>query len=133
MPRSFNTAGPCLAEDDYMLPPCARLPQVRRFIDAKKLLRPSRAAPIRQDHGGARAGDGADGGRGVRRGGDVHGGGGALWRCPGAAEVAILSSWRRAAEAHLPTSSPRLRGPRQGWHALGDGLDDWSRKLPDAR
>jgi hypothetical protein len=32
MPRWFNTAGPCQAENHYMLPPLTRLPQVERLI-----------------------------------------------------------------------------------------------------
>ncbi len=36
MPRSFNTAGPCRLEDDYMLPPSVRLPHILPLIDAKK-------------------------------------------------------------------------------------------------
>jgi AAA domain len=32
MPRWFNTAGPCQAENHYMLPPLTRLPQVQRLI-----------------------------------------------------------------------------------------------------
>nr|VFK00614.1 MAG: AAA-like domain-containing protein [Candidatus Kentron sp. LFY] len=35
MPRRFNTAGPCLFEDHYMLSPEERLPQVRALIDGK--------------------------------------------------------------------------------------------------
>jgi len=35
MPRFFNTAGPCKAEDHYMLPPEDRLPDVRDLIDNK--------------------------------------------------------------------------------------------------
>ncbi|MCU0661463.1 MAG: ATP-binding protein [Myxococcota bacterium] len=35
MPRFFNTAGPCLAEDHYMLPPEQRLGEVRDLIAAK--------------------------------------------------------------------------------------------------
>jgi type II secretory pathway predicted ATPase ExeA len=35
MPRFFNTAGPCLAEDHYMLPPERRLREVRPLIEAK--------------------------------------------------------------------------------------------------
>lgn len=33
--RFFNTAGPCIPEDHYMLPATARLPQVRKIIDRK--------------------------------------------------------------------------------------------------
>nr|VFK66812.1 MAG: AAA domain-containing protein [Candidatus Kentron sp. UNK]VFK72231.1 MAG: AAA domain-containing protein [Candidatus Kentron sp. UNK] len=33
MPRRFNTAGPCLFENHYMLPPEERLPQVRVLIE----------------------------------------------------------------------------------------------------
>jgi hypothetical protein len=32
MPRWFNTAGPCQADDHYMLPPMTRLPQVERLV-----------------------------------------------------------------------------------------------------
>nr|VFK22595.1 MAG: AAA domain-containing protein [Candidatus Kentron sp. LPFa] len=35
MTRRFNTAGPCLVEDHYMLSPEARSPQVRKLIDGK--------------------------------------------------------------------------------------------------
>src|SRR3954453_21026293 len=33
MARSFNTAGPCIPELHYMLPPERRLPEVRRLLD----------------------------------------------------------------------------------------------------
>lgn len=33
MPRHFNTAGPCRAEHDYMLPPSARLPGILDLIE----------------------------------------------------------------------------------------------------
>ncbi len=36
MPRFFNTAGPCLAEDHYMIPAGRRLGQIRDLIDSKK-------------------------------------------------------------------------------------------------
>ena len=35
MPRHFNTAGPCIAEDHYMVPPVPRLPDARDLIDQK--------------------------------------------------------------------------------------------------
>lgn len=35
MPRLFNTAGPCLASEHYLLDPCARLPQILDLIDGK--------------------------------------------------------------------------------------------------
>nr|VFK57193.1 MAG: hypothetical protein BECKTC1821F_GA0114240_101531 [Candidatus Kentron sp. TC] len=35
MPRRFNTAGPCLVEDHYMLPPETRAPQIRELIEGK--------------------------------------------------------------------------------------------------
>jgi hypothetical protein len=35
MPRVFNTAGPCLPEDHYMLSPTRRLGQIRDLIDGK--------------------------------------------------------------------------------------------------
>ena len=36
MARHFNTAGPCLVEDHYMLSPAARLGQIRGLVDSKK-------------------------------------------------------------------------------------------------
>ena len=36
MQRSFNTTGPCLPEEHYMLPPERRLGQVMALIDARK-------------------------------------------------------------------------------------------------
>ncbi len=33
MSRRFNTAGPCEAERDYLVPPAARFPEARRLID----------------------------------------------------------------------------------------------------
>ena len=35
MSRRFNTTGPCLSEDHYMLLPEERLPQIRDLIDDK--------------------------------------------------------------------------------------------------
>ncbi|MCE7938580.1 MAG: ATP-binding protein, partial [Chloroflexi bacterium CFX6] len=36
MPRSFNTAGPCRPDIDYMLPASVRLPGVRPLIDDQR-------------------------------------------------------------------------------------------------
>jgi type II secretory pathway predicted ATPase ExeA len=36
MPRWFNTAGPCQAENHYMLPPMIRLPQVERIVAQRR-------------------------------------------------------------------------------------------------
>lgn len=36
MARSFNTAGPCIPEEHYMLPPGRRLSRVMEIIDAEK-------------------------------------------------------------------------------------------------
>ncbi|WP_437631484.1 ATP-binding protein [Sorangium sp. So ce854] len=36
MPRWFNTAGPCVPADHYMLPATARLPELRPLIEQKK-------------------------------------------------------------------------------------------------
>ncbi|MEM9453839.1 MAG: ATP-binding protein [Myxococcota bacterium] len=36
MTRFFNTAGPCVAADHYMLPPLSRLPDLRLFIERKQ-------------------------------------------------------------------------------------------------
>lgn len=108
MSRWFNIAGPCRPAHHYTLPVTRRLPRVRRLIDhqayfvlhaprqvgkttaldalAHELTAEGRyaAALLSMEVGAAFPGD------------------------PGAAELAILSAWRGAAEARLP---PELQPP----------------------
>ena len=59
MVRYFNTAGPCLPELHYMLPPEPRLPEARALVERGPILRGARAAADRQDHHAAGAGPAA--------------------------------------------------------------------------
>ena len=116
VPRFFNTAGPNVPADHYTLPVLARLPQVRKLIDQKlyfvlhaprqigkttSLLNLGReltaagdyvALLVSMEHGAPFSDD------------------------PGAAELAILGSWRRSAAAWLP---PDLQPPP--WPAAEPG------------
>ncbi len=131
MSRWFNIAGPCRPAHHYTLPVTRRLPRVRRLIDhqayfvlhaprqvgkttaldalAHELTAEGRyaAALLSMEVGAAFPGD------------------------PGAAELAILSAWRGAAEARLP---PELQPPP--WPAEPPGarilaaLQAWARACP---
>jgi hypothetical protein len=129
--KSFNTYGPCLPEDHYMLPAAERLPGVRGVIDrkiyfvlhaprqvgkttavmelAQELTAEGRytALLVTMEAGAAFNDD------------------------PGAAELAILGTWRRDAETHLP---PELRPPAWPTAAPGErihsALHAWAQVSP---
>ena len=130
MPRQFNTAGPCKAEDHYMLATERRLPELRRVIDGKNyfVLHAPRqvgkttsllalgasltaegryaAVLVSMETGGARSD-------------------------PDAAELTILGSWRRRARHWLP---PELQPPP--WPdavpgtRIAAGLEAWAWHCP---
>lgn len=131
MPRHFNTAGPCVPERHYMLPPERRLPGVRTLIDemayfvvhaprqvgkttalrtlAQDLVREGRyaAALVSMEDGAAFPDD------------------------IGAAEEAILNQWRAGVANQLP---PELQPPPWPDAApggrVGSALVAWSRACP---
>ncbi len=119
MSRHFNTAGPCIPADDYIVPPERRLPFVRELIAQKAYF-------------------GLRGSRQVGKTTSLHAlaqaltaegrfaavlvsmeGGAAFPRDVGAAEDAILAAWRRRAEAWLP---PELQPPPWPVAAPGSGI-----------
>jgi hypothetical protein len=131
MPRSFNTAGPCRAEYDYMLPPTERLPKVMALVDGQKyfVLHAPRqtgkttallalameltaseryvAALLSMEVGAPFADD------------------------PGAAELAILGDWRRAASAQLPDAlQPPAWPPDEAGSRIGAALTAWALAAP---
>jgi hypothetical protein len=131
MPRWFNTAGPCNPADHYVLPALRRLPDVRRLIDQKSyfVLHAPRqvgkttslltlAAELTREGRHVAALVSMELGAGFSN--DV-----------GAAELAILGSWTRAAEVQLP---PELRPPP--WPAappgerIGAALGAWVKAAP---
>jgi DNA polymerase III delta prime subunit len=126
MPRWFNTAGPCNPDVHYMLPVMRRLPEVRRLIDqmgffvvhaprqvgktttlltlARELTREGRYAAVLLSM-------------------EV---GEPFPHDPGAAELAVLSSWRDDILARLPAElhpppwpeaqpGARIRGALRSW------------------
>ena len=131
MTRHFNTAGPCKPEFHYMLPPERRLPEVRALVEqqayfvvhaprqvgkttallslAKSLTAEGRfaAVTVTMETGAAFPDD------------------------IGAAEDAILASWRSRAESWLP---PTLRPPPWPQVAAGSrisaALAAWARACP---
>ncbi|QSQ20810.1 ATP-binding protein [Pyxidicoccus parkwayensis] len=108
MARWFNTAGPCNPVDHYMLPALRRLPEVQRLIDQKgyfvvhaprQVGKTTALLALAQDLT-------AEGQHvAVLVSMEV---GAAFPHDVGAAEAAILNSWRSAARAQLP---PELQPP----------------------
>ncbi len=131
MPRWFNVSGPCNPADHYMLPVLRRVPSVRALIDqksyfvlhaprqvgktttmlglAKELTREGRycSAVVSMETGAPFSSD------------------------PGAAEVAVLASWRWTLERQLPEALRPPPWPEAGPGArLGAALAAWSKACP---
>lgn len=131
MPRAFNTAGPNELERHYTLPVLARLPDVRRLVDKKlcftlhasrqvgkttSLLHLSRdltaegryvAVLVSMEQGAPFPDD------------------------PGAAELAVLDSWRGRTEAQLPLELQPPPWPDAApGNRINAALRAWSRAAP---
>ncbi len=129
--RHFNTAGPCVPETDYMLPPSARLPGVIDLIDQRKyfvLHAPRQVGKTTALL--ALAAELTASGRylAVLVSMEV---GSAFPNDPGAAEGAILDRWRAAARAQLPDElqPPPWPAARPG-AGVGAALEAWSQAAP---
>ncbi len=131
MPRHFNTAGPCLPDIHYMLPPEVRLPEVRELVDQQAyfiLHAPRQIGKTTALMALAQAL--SEEGRYAAALVSMESGA-AFPEDIGAAEKAILRAWRRSVEGSLP---PELRPPP--WPAsdagarLADALAAWSRACP---
>ena len=131
IPRFFNTAGPNKPEQHYTLPVLARLPEVRGLIDrglyfilhaprqvgkTTALLRLGKELTAAGDHVAVLV---------------SMEGGAPFPHDPGAAELAILSAWRRRASARLP---PELQPPpwpdTEPGGRIGAALQAWARAAP---
>lgn len=131
MPKWFNTAGPCQSDIHYMLPPLARLPQLERLIVQRgyfvihaprqtgKTTAMLALADQLTDSGNYTA---------VMVSAEV---GAAFPHDPGAAEKAMLGSWRDRAENHLPEELYPPPWPiADPGHRLQSSLRTWAKASP---
>ncbi|MCG8366510.1 MAG: ATP-binding protein [Pseudanabaenales cyanobacterium] len=103
MPKWFNTAGPCQADIHYMLAPLARLPQLERLVAQRGYFvihAPRQMGKTTAMLALAQQLTASGAYTAVMVSAEV---GAAFPHDPGAAEFAMLGSWRDRAENHLPT------------------------------
>ncbi|MEM9906515.1 MAG: ATP-binding protein, partial [Cyanobacteria bacterium P01_D01_bin.44] len=103
MPKWFNTAGPCKADIHYMLSPLARLPRLDRLIEQQGyfvVYAPRQTGKTTTMLALAQQLTAIGHYTAVMVSAEV---GAAFPHDPGAAELAMLGSWRDRAENHLPT------------------------------
>ncbi|WP_224372623.1 ATP-binding protein [Hyalangium versicolor] len=131
MPRWFNTAGPCNPATHYMLPASRRLPEVRRLIDQEGYFvvhAPRQAGKTTALLSLAQELTSAGHHLAVLVSMEV---GAAFPNDIGAAELAILESWKDALETQLP---PALRPPpfseAPPGRKIGTALATWTRTAP---
>lgn len=126
--RYFNTSGPCVAGEHYMLPPEPRLPEARALIEQRRFFVVH--APRQTGKTTTLARDLTAEGRfaAVRFSCET------ARTAPddGAAEDRILGSIRRAAQDNLQSElqSPRLWPDAAPGSRLVDGLTAWARTCP---
>ena len=129
--RFFNTAGPCVAEDHYMLPASERLPGVRRLIDRKGyfvLHAPRQSGKTTTVLELARELTAEGTYASVVVSAEV---GAPFPNDPDAAERAILADWRARASARLPKElQPPPWSDAGAGRLLGAALDTWTRTIP---
>ncbi len=102
MPQWFNTAGPCKADIHYMLPPLARLPQLDRLIEQQGYFvihAPRQTGKTTAMMALAQQLTASGKYAAVMVSAEV---GAPFPHDPGAAEAAMLGSWRDIAEDRLP-------------------------------
>ena len=131
MPRWFNTAGPCDPADHYMLPALRRLPEVQRLIDHRSYFVVH--APRQVGKTTALLSLGREltlGGQHVAVLVSMEVGA-AFPQDVGAAEAAVLQSWRNAARAQLPDAlqPPPFPDAPPG-SRIGVALSAWAESCP---
>ncbi len=128
--RFFNTAGPCVAEDHYMLPASARLPGVRKLIDRKGyfvLHAPRQSGKTTTVLELARELTAGGTYAAVVVSAEV---GAPFQDDPGAAERAILDDWRASTSFQLPESLQPPPWPEsENGSRVGAALSAWSRAI----
>lgn len=131
MPRWFNTAGPCNPVDNYMLPALRRLPEVQRLIDQKGYFvvhAPRQVGKTTALLSLARELTAA--GRHVAALVSMETGA-AFPEDIGAAESAVLASWRNTLPGQLPDElqlPPIPDAPPGG--RIGSALTAWAASVP---
>ena len=128
--RFFNTAGPCVAEDHYMLPASARLPGVRKLIDRKGyfvLHAPRQSGKTTTVLEVARELTAGGTYAAVVVSAEV---GAPFQDDPGAAERAILDDWRASTSFQLSESLQPPPWPEsENGSRIGAALSAWSRAI----
>lgn len=131
MPRWFNTAGPCIPADHYMLPASRRVPEVRQLIDQKSYFVVHAPRQVGKTTALlSLAGELTSEGRYVAMLVSMEVGA-AFPKDVGAAEAAILQSWRNAMQVQLPAE---LRPPpfpdAPPGSRIGAALATWAASAP---
>ena len=128
--RFFNTAGPCVAEDHFMLPASARLPGVRKLIDRKGyfvLHAPRQSGKTTTVLELARELTASGSYAAVVVSAEV---GAPFPDDPGMAERAILGDWRASTAFQLPESFQPPPWPEaENGSRIGAALSSWSRAI----
>ncbi len=131
MPKWFNTAGPCKPDIHYMLPPLARLPNLKRLVAQQgyfvihaprqtgKTTAMLALAQQLTESGQYTA---------IMVSAEV---GAAFPNDPGTAEAAILNAWQQAAQFHLPPDlQPPPLPPAVAGQQIGSALSEWAKTSP---
>lgn len=131
MPRWFNTAGPCRPEIHYMLPALTRLPEVRRLVTQESYFVVHAPRQVGKTTALlAFALELTAAGKHVAILVSMETGA-AFPRDTGAAELAILESWRRAADAQLPADLQPPPFPEASpGSRIGAALAAWAKAAP---
>ena len=131
MLRSFNTTGPCKADIHYTLSTTARLPNLERLIAQHNYFvfhAPRQTGKSTAMMGLAQQLTGQGKFVAVMVSAEV---GAAFPQDPGSAELAILSSWRQAAENRLPEEfHPPAWPDTSPGQRIQSALRAWSKALP---
>lgn len=129
--RYFNTAGPCRPEDHYMLPASERLPELRALIDQKAYIvlhAPRQAGKTTTMMELARELTAEGRYTALLVSMDV---GAAFNDDPGAAELAILGTWRGNAEVWLPKElQPPAWPSAEAGERIFTALKTWALQSP---
>jgi hypothetical protein len=128
MAKHFNTAGPCQSDIHYMLPPTARIPDLKALIDGRNYFIIHAPRQVGKTTAMiALAQELTDSGEyiAIMLSLEV---GAPFYRDPGMAERAILDDWQESACVYLPTNlHPPCWPPSQPGRQIGAALASWAK------